>query len=84
MLPVLVLLVAGGCVAVVAGVSHEASKTVTIEYAVTGDARNVTIAYSVRNDDGTCDGATERDRRALLLRGPTVGSWRCVLEAAQI
>jgi hypothetical protein len=49
---VLVLLVAGGCAAVIAGVSHEVSKAVKVEYAVTGDARNVTIAYSVWNDDG--------------------------------
>ncbi|MEU9140425.1 hypothetical protein AB0D33_31490 [Streptomyces sp. NPDC048404] len=52
MLLVLVLLVAGGCAAVIAGISHEASKTVEVEYAVTGDARDVTIAYSVWNDDG--------------------------------
>jgi hypothetical protein len=49
---VLVLLVAGGCVAIVAGISHEVSKTVKVEYAVTGNARDVTIAYSVWSDDG--------------------------------
>ncbi|MDX3693453.1 hypothetical protein PV726_24515 [Streptomyces europaeiscabiei] len=52
MLLVLVLLAAGGCVAIIAGISHEASKTVEVEYAVTGNARDVTIAYSVWNDDG--------------------------------
>ncbi|MFE7807840.1 hypothetical protein ACFU51_24860 [Streptomyces sp. NPDC057430] len=52
MLLVLVLLVAGGCVAIVAVISSEVSKEVTVEYAVTGDARDVTIAYSVWNDDG--------------------------------
>ncbi|WP_406158786.1 hypothetical protein [Streptomyces canus] len=49
---VLVLLVAGGCAAILAGVSHEVSKTVEVEYTVTGNARDVTIAYSVWNDDG--------------------------------
>ncbi|MGW5633415.1 hypothetical protein [Streptomyces sp. NPDC003832] len=48
----LVLLVAGGCVAVVAGISNEVSKTVEVEYEVTGNARDVTIAYSVWNDGG--------------------------------
>ena len=52
MLLVLVLLVAGGCVAVVAGVSNEVSKTVVVKYEVTGNARDVTIAYSDWNDDG--------------------------------
>ncbi|MFG2308871.1 hypothetical protein ACGFS9_09365 [Streptomyces sp. NPDC048566] len=49
---VLVLLIAGGCAALVANVSHEVTKTVEVEYAVTGDARNVNISYSVWNDDG--------------------------------
>lgn len=49
---VLVLLVAGGCAAILAGISHEVSKTVEVEYTVTGNARDVTIAYSVWNDDG--------------------------------
>ncbi|MFI1656569.1 hypothetical protein ACH4ZU_16905 [Streptomyces sp. NPDC020472] len=48
----LVLLAAGGCAAVIAVISHEVSKEVTVEYAVTGDARDVTIAYSFWNDDG--------------------------------
>ncbi|MFD3941643.1 hypothetical protein [Streptomyces sp. NPDC058579] len=52
MLLVLVLLAAGGCVALFASVSREVSKTVTVEYAVTGDARDVSITYSVWNDDG--------------------------------
>ncbi|MFG2838505.1 hypothetical protein ACGFYE_26305 [Streptomyces zaomyceticus] len=52
MLLILVLLAAGGCVAVIAGISNEVSKEVTVEYAVTGDARDVTIAYSFWNDDG--------------------------------
>ncbi|SEC94206.1 hypothetical protein [Streptomyces sp. TLI_105] len=52
MLLILVLLAAGGCVAIIAGISHEVSKDVTVEYAVTGNARDVTIAYSVWNDDG--------------------------------
>ncbi|MFG3347868.1 hypothetical protein ACGF1Z_22715 [Streptomyces sp. NPDC048018] len=43
---------AGGCAAVLAGISDEVSKEVTVEYVVTGDARDVTIAYSVWNDDG--------------------------------
>ncbi|MFE5619172.1 hypothetical protein [Streptomyces sp. NPDC056463] len=52
MLLVLVLLVAGGCAAIFASVSHEVSKEVTVEYEVAGDARDVTIAYSVWDDDG--------------------------------
>ncbi|MFE1228057.1 hypothetical protein [Streptomyces sp. NPDC058745] len=52
MLLVLVLLVAGGCAALFAAFSNEVSKTVTVKYAVTGDARDVTIAYSFWNDDG--------------------------------
>ncbi|MEU9998609.1 hypothetical protein [Streptomyces sp. NPDC050848] len=70
MLLVLVLLAAGGCVAVFVTVSNEVSKTVTVEYAVTGDARDVTIAYSVWNDDG------------VSSRSETVASlpWRKTLE----
>ncbi|KAB1149215.1 hypothetical protein F7R91_05500 [Streptomyces luteolifulvus] len=71
MVLVLVLLMAGGCVAIVVGISHEASKTVEVEYAVTGNARDVTIAYSVWNDDG------------ISTRSETVRTlpWRKVLKA---
>ncbi|MGI5399497.1 hypothetical protein ACQEVG_08640 [Streptomyces sp. CA-135486] len=50
MLLALALLLVGGCVAVVALVVDEASKTVRIEYEVTGDARGVAIAYSTWQD----------------------------------
>ncbi|WP_433891782.1 hypothetical protein [Streptomyces sp. CA-111067] len=51
MLLVLVILFAGGCVAIIAGVSHEATKSVSVKYRVTGTARNVNIAYSTWHDE---------------------------------
>ncbi|MFG2197164.1 hypothetical protein [Streptomyces sp. NPDC048639] len=46
-----VLLFAGGCIAIVVGISNEASKETTVKYTVTGDARDVSIAYSTWHDD---------------------------------
>lgn len=54
---------AGGCVAIIAAVSNEASKTVTVKYEVTGDTRNVTVTYTTWNDGNT---ATSRESVAQL------------------
>ncbi|WP_055702102.1 MULTISPECIES: hypothetical protein [Streptomyces] len=52
-LVVLILLV-GGCAALVVGIGHEVDKElkreVTVEYEVTGDAKDVTITYSSYRD----------------------------------
>ncbi|WP_185301285.1 MmpS family transport accessory protein [Streptomyces finlayi] len=49
-----VLLLTGGCVAVVAlvvnGVSEESDRTVRVRYEVTGTAKGVTIAYTTWRD----------------------------------
>lgn len=45
-----VLLLAGGCAALVVVISDENDKTVKVVYAVTGDARKVNIAYSTWRD----------------------------------
>ncbi|MCF2530511.1 hypothetical protein [Yinghuangia soli] len=50
---VVAILFAGGCVAIIAGVSNEASKTVKVKYQVTGDARSVTVTYTTWNDGDT-------------------------------
>lgn len=52
---VLLLLLVGGCVALIASVGHEVDKEskreITVTYEVTGDAKDVTITYSVYSDD---------------------------------
>ncbi|MEU4494860.1 hypothetical protein AB0F96_15775 [Streptomyces sp. NPDC023998] len=77
MLLVLVLLLAGGCVAIIAGISREVSKTVNVEYAITGTARDVTVAYSVWNDDGLSSRSetvkTLPWRKTLKTKGFTKG-----------
>ncbi|MCD9140548.1 hypothetical protein [Streptomyces albireticuli] len=45
-----VLLLAGGCAALVIGIAHETDKTVKVVYEVTGDAKTVNIAYSTWRD----------------------------------
>ncbi|MFF8843808.1 hypothetical protein ACF08N_13980 [Streptomyces sp. NPDC015127] len=64
---VVLLLVVGGCMAaiglVVSEVSDEVDRTVTVEYEVTGDARDVTVAYSVWR---TGDLTTEQQRVTSL------------------
>ncbi|MEU9131867.1 WhiB family transcriptional regulator [Kitasatospora sp. NPDC048540] len=40
-------------------------------------------ALDSRIEHGIWGGMTERERRALLKRRPTVGSWRNLLEAAR-
>ncbi|MEW2526880.1 MmpS family transport accessory protein [Streptomyces sp. NPDC047071] len=51
---VLALLLAGGCAALFVGVVHEVDKEskreVTVRYEVTGDAKDVTVTYSVYRD----------------------------------
>lgn len=51
---VLVLLLVGGCAALIVGIGHEVDKEskreITIDYEVTGDAKDVTITYSVYSD----------------------------------
>lgn len=42
---------AGGCVAIIAGISEEASKTVKVSYEVTGKASDVVITYSTWHGD---------------------------------
>lgn len=59
----MVLLFAGGCVAILAAISNEASKTVTVKYEVTGDASNVTVTYTTWDDGNT---ATSQERVAQL------------------
>jgi WhiB family redox-sensing transcriptional regulator len=43
------------------------------------------LSYALDNriEHGIWGGATERDRRALLRRRPTVASWRSLLETAR-
>ncbi|WP_432249727.1 MmpS family transport accessory protein [Streptomyces sanyensis] len=71
-----VVLLAGGCAAVVAvlvnEVSDEVDRPVTVVYEVTGDAEEVTVAYTVWNDG---DLATEQ---RALDRLP----WRREVEAS--
>ncbi|HEY1157505.1 MAG TPA: WhiB family transcriptional regulator [Arthrobacter sp.] len=47
--------------------------------------RTECLAYALdqRIEHGFWGGMTERERRALLRRRPTVTSWRCLLEAAR-
>ncbi|MFF0740352.1 WhiB family transcriptional regulator [Streptomyces sp. NPDC004111] len=47
--------------------------------------RTQCLAYALdlRIEHGVWGGMTERERRALLRRRPTVVSWRCLLEAAR-
>lgn len=46
------LVLAGGIGGIVAAVHHEATKSVTVKYSVTGTARDVAIAYSTwRNEN---------------------------------
>lgn len=59
----LVLLFAGGCIAVIATVAtvvdDESTRTVTVKYAVTGDARDVTIRYTTwRDGDASSNSVT--------------------------
>jgi hypothetical protein len=60
---VVVILFAGGCAAIIASISHEATKTVKVKYEVTGDARNVTVTYSTWNDGNI---ATSQENVAQL------------------
>ncbi|MBT2397441.1 MmpS family transport accessory protein [Streptomyces sp. ISL-100] len=51
----LLLLFAGGCIAVIATIAtmvddDDADRTVTVKYGVTGDAKDVTIAYTTWRD----------------------------------
>ena len=55
-LGVAILGIVGGCVAVVAGISDEADKKVTVKYEVTGDATNVSITYSTWDDGNNSTG----------------------------
>ncbi|MFD6417137.1 hypothetical protein [Streptomyces sp. NPDC060194] len=61
-----ILLFIGGCAAVtglfVNSVSDEINKDVTVTYKVTGDARDVTIDYTVWEDDNMSS-STERDAK---------------------
>lgn len=58
-----VLLFAGGCVAIIATIANEASKTATVKYEVTGDAQNVTVTYTTWNDGNA---ATSQESVAQL------------------
>ncbi|MBT2526620.1 hypothetical protein J7E91_14585 [Streptomyces sp. ISL-99] len=62
----LVLLFAGGCIAVIATIAtvvdDESTRTVKVKYAVTGDARDVTIAYTTWRD-GNASSHTVSDAR---------------------
>ncbi|AGS73367.1 WhiB family transcriptional regulator [Streptomyces collinus] len=49
------------------------------------EVRTECLAYALdqRIEHGIWGGMTERERRALLRRRPTVGSWRRLLETAR-
>ncbi|MER5298303.1 hypothetical protein ABT039_02435 [Streptomyces lasiicapitis] len=51
-----VLLLAGGCAALIVGVVNEVDKEtkreITVTYEVTGDAKDVTVTYSTYNEEG--------------------------------
>ncbi|NUK09326.1 hypothetical protein HRW23_17510 [Streptomyces lunaelactis] len=67
---VVVLLLAGGCVAVFSAFVNEVSKTVRVTYEVTGNAKDVAIAYS------TWQGGDELTSQESSRTLP----WRKVLE----
>ncbi|MFF7729247.1 hypothetical protein [Streptomyces sp. NPDC008001] len=47
-----VLLLAGGCAALVIGLADETGKTVRVRYEVTGSAQDVAVAYTTWKDGG--------------------------------
>ncbi|MFI6639016.1 WhiB family transcriptional regulator [Streptomyces sp. NPDC050504] len=65
----------------VEGAAQNQAKTVCAGCPV----RTECLAYALdhRIDHGVWGGMTERERRALLRRRPTVTSWRGLLEAAR-
>ena len=56
---VIVVVFIGGIIATIAGVTHEVTKTKTVVYQVTGDARSVTVTYSTWN--GTTMATSQQD-----------------------
>ncbi|GGX37966.1 MmpS family transport accessory protein [Streptomyces chryseus] len=62
----MLLLFAGGCIAVIATIAtvvdEESTRTVKVRYAVTGDARDVTLAYTTWRD-GDASSNTVTDAR---------------------
>lgn len=77
------VLIVGGCVAVIAGVSngvsHEINKTENVFYQVTGDAQTVTVTYSTWNNGSISSSQqdvplpwTKREQSTGLLKGGTL------------
>ncbi|WP_367130532.1 MULTISPECIES: hypothetical protein [Streptomyces] len=68
-----VLLLAGGCAALVIGLDKETDKTVRVRYEVTGSAKDVAVAYTTWNDGGlVTQKESHRDlpwRKELVTKG---------------
>ncbi|WP_030687237.1 MmpS family transport accessory protein [Streptomyces sp. NRRL B-1347] len=45
-----ILLLTGGCVALVVGISEESGREITVRYEVTGNAKDVAITYATYSD----------------------------------
>ncbi|MEU6220816.1 WhiB family transcriptional regulator [Streptomyces sp. NPDC047022] len=66
----------------VTGAAQHINKLVCVGCAVSTEC--LALALDQRIEHGVWGGMTERERRALLRRRPTVSSWRRLLETARL